>query len=120
MTQNTLYEALGGEEAIEAVVDRFYERVLTDDQLAGYFEDTDVDELRAHQSAFLAYVTGGADDYEGRSMREAHAGLGITRGDFVAVADHLRTTLDELGVPDEHAEDVMTAVADLEDAVVGS
>lgn len=118
MTETTLYEKLGGREAVDATVDRFYERVLDDDRLAGFFDDTDVDELRDHQRTFITYVTGGADAYDGRSMREAHADLGITEADFAAVADHLRTTLDELGVPKEHADAVMAAVAELEDDIV--
>lgn len=118
MTDSTLYEKLGGQEAIDAVVDRFYERVLSDDRLAGFFDDTDVQELRAHQAAFLTYVTGGTDDWEGRSMREAHADLGITDEDFDAVAVHLRETLAEFDVPDAHAETVMSAVADLRGEVV--
>lgn len=118
MTDDTLYEKLGGEEAIHAVVDRFYERVLADDRLAGFFDDTDVQELRAHQAAFLTYVTGGTDEWEGRTMREAHAGLGITDDDFDAVAVHLQETLAEFDVPEEHVETVMTAVADLRGEVV--
>lgn len=120
MSDTTLYEALGGRDAIEAVVDRFYERVITDEQLAPYFEDVDDEELRKHQAAFLTYVTGGADEYDGRSMEAAHAGLGITAADFAAVAEHLQATLAEFDVPEEHADEVMAAVADLEPAIAGA
>lgn len=118
MTETTLYEKLGGREAVEAVVDRFYERVLADDRLAGFFDDTDMDALRQHQTAFITYVTGGADSYPGKSMREAHADLGITEEDFAAVADHLRSTLEEFDVPEEHADAIMTEVAGLRDEIV--
>lgn len=120
MTDDTLYEKLGGRQAIEAVVDRFYERVLADDRLAGFFDDADVESLRDHQAAFLTYVTGGAESYAGRSMREAHAGLGITEEDFAAVAAHLAATLDEFDVPEEHAEEVLAAVAGLKEEVVAA
>lgn len=118
MTDETLYEKLGGEQAIDAVVDRFYERVLADDQLAGFFDDTDMAKMRAHQAAFLTYVTEGAETYDGRGMREAHAGLGITDEDFDAVAVHLQETLAEFDVPDEQIDPLMTAVADLRGKVV--
>lgn len=120
MSDTDLYEALGGEEAIDAVVDQFYERVLADESLAHHFEDVDMDELRAHQASFLTYVTGGADEWEGQSMREAHEGLGITGEEFAAVAEHLQATLTDLGVPEEHAETVMAEVAALEDEVVAA
>jgi len=38
----TLYERLGGEDAIAAVVDEFYDRVMADGQVAGYFDDVDM------------------------------------------------------------------------------
>jgi len=118
MTENTLYEKLGGREAVEAVVDRFYERVLADERLASFFEDTDVDALREHQTEFVTYVTGGTDAYDGQSMRAAHADLGITEADFAAVADHLRATLEEFEVPAEHADAIMAEVAGLRDEIV--
>lgn len=71
-SEKTLYERLGGQEVIGAVVEEFYDRVLADEQLEPYFEDTDSEELRAHQKEFLIYVTGEENDYEGPSMYAAH------------------------------------------------
>lgn len=77
--ESTLYDRLGGSEAIEAVVDAFYERVLADEQLTHHFEGTDVGELRAHQRAFIGSVTGGPVEYDGRDVRDGHADLDLTR-----------------------------------------
>lgn len=40
-----LFDQLGGQDAIDAVVDEFYDRILSDDRVAHHFEDTDVTEL---------------------------------------------------------------------------
>lgn len=55
----TLYERLGGEDAIAAVVDEFYDRVVADEQVAYYFEDVDMQQQRAHQTQFISSVAGG-------------------------------------------------------------
>lgn len=115
----TLYDALGGRDAIEAVVDRFYERVVGDDSLAPFFEDVDMDRLRAHQTAFLSAATGGPYEYSGVNMREAHAHLDLTGEDFDAVADHLRETLEEFDVGREQIIELMVTVVELRPDVVG-
>jgi len=114
----TLYDRLGGEEAIAAVVDEFYDRVLADDQLASFFEDVDMERQRAHQTAFITSVTGGPDLYDGMDMRRAHAHLDLQAEDFAAVADHLDDALAEFEVDDEDRAAVMSAVAELEDDVL--
>lgn len=117
--EDTIYENLGEKEGIEAAVDRFYERVLDDDRLAGFFEDSDMDRLRTHQTLFLTMVTGGPEEYEGRDMRAAHEGLDITEEEFGLVADHLAATLAEFDVPDEQADAILMQVAGLKDEIVG-
>lgn len=114
----TLYEKLGGEAAITAVVDGFYERVLADDSLVQFFEDANMQALRAHQVQFFSSVTGGPVEYTGDDMHEAHAHLDITHEHFGSVATHLQGTLEELDVPDEHIDEVVGAVAELEDDIV--
>jgi hemoglobin len=119
VTRATLYERLGGRDAIETVVDEFYDRVLADPQLAPYFEDVDMASQRAHQTAFIVAVTGGPAEYDGDDMREAHAHLDLSESDFEAVAGHLDDALAECGVADEDRETVISEVASLKPAVLG-
>lgn len=119
MTDDPLYERLGGQAAIDAVVDEFYDRVLADEQLQPYFADTDTDELREHQKAFIAHVAGG-DDYDGPGMDAAHAHLDVTDEAFDRVADHLDDSLRACGVDDPERGEVMTAVAVLRDDIVSA
>jgi hemoglobin len=77
-----------------------------------------MDRLRAHQTAFVAAVAGGPDDYDGGSMRAAHAHLDLGADEFRAVAGRPDDALAAAGVADPDREAVMDEVAGLEDAVL--
>jgi hemoglobin len=96
----TLYERLGGAPAMEAAVDIFYRKVLTDDRISRFFEDVDMERQAAKQKAFLTMVTGGPANYSGLDMRQGHAHLvaqGLNDDHFEAVVELLAGTLTELG-----------------------
>ena len=96
----TLYERLGGAPAMEAAVDIFYRKVLTDDRISRFFEDVDMERQAAKQKAFLTMVTGGPANYTGQDMRRGHAHLvaqGLNDDHFDAVVELLAGTLTELG-----------------------
>ncbi|MFC6836766.1 group I truncated hemoglobin [Halomarina ordinaria] len=118
MSDQSVYERIGGREAVDAVVDDFYDRVLTDPQLVGYFEDTPMAELRAHQVQFISSVAGGPVEYDGGDMREAHAHLDIDEPDFDAVARYLEAALRENGVSEEDTATIMDEVAALKAPVL--
>lgn len=115
----TIYRGIGGREAVEDVVDDFYDRVLSDEQLTEYFEGMDVQELRAHQVQFISSVAGGPTDYSGGDMREAHAHLDIDEDDFDTVATHLERALRTNGVGTENTEAIMAEVAALKAPILG-
>ena len=102
---STLYEKLGGEPAINAAVDLFYDKVLADERISHFFTNTDMARQRQHQKMFLTYAFGGMPGYSGKSMREAHAPLvkkmGLNDSHFDAVMDNLGAALVELNVPQE-------------------
>jgi hemoglobin len=114
----TIYEEIGGEPAVSAAVEIFYGKVLNDPRLAGYFDRVDMADLQAHQRAFIGAAIGGPELYEGRSMKEAHAGMGITGHDFDAVVGHLGDTLTELGVPGATIGTIAGALAPLKAEIV--
>ena len=114
--QPSLYEQLGGEKAIDAAVDKFYEKVLADDRVNGFFKGVDMGRQRAMQKAFLTFAFGGPNAYEGRDLRAAHAHLvarGLNDTHFDVILEHLGATLKELGVKEDlikHAADVANSV----------
>jgi hemoglobin len=94
----TVYDQIGGREAVFAAVEQFYARVLADDDLAPYFVSTDMRRQKAHMRAFLAAALGGPAVYGGRDMRAAHTHAGVTGDAFDRVVVHLVATLGALGV----------------------
>ncbi len=118
MPQPTLFDAIGGDAAIAAAVEEFYGRVLADASLVPLFADTDVPRLKAHQRAFLTLVLRGSGTYNGRTMRAAHAGRGITDAHFDRVATHLAETLAALRVPADLIEQILGGVAPLRTEIV--
>lgn len=108
---SSLYEQLGGQPAIDAAVDVFYRKVLTDDSISHFFTDVDMDHQIARQKAFLTMAFGGPNQYQGADLRNAHQRLvarGLNDSHFNAVAGHLNETLRELGVAPALIDQVMS------------
>ncbi len=107
----SLYEELGGEAAVNAAVDIFYRRVLSDAYVIRFFEGVDMEKQAAKQKAFLTMVFGGPNSYTGLDMREGHKHMvekmGLNDSHFEHILAHLRSTLAELGVPAEKIQEVI-------------
>ena len=114
----SLYERLGGEAAVDAAVDKFYDKVLADDRISGFFEGMDMAAQAAKQKAFLTMVFGGPSDYSGKDMRTAHAHLGLTEEHFTAVVENLASTLQDLGVSDSDIQAVAGLAESVKDDVL--
>lgn len=118
----TIYQALGGEAAVDQAVDIFYRKMLLDARVADYFEDVDMDRQRAKQKAFLTMVMGGPNHYTGKDMRSAHAQLvqrGLNDGHVDVVIEHLGATLKELGASDEQVAAVAALANSVRSDVLG-
>lgn len=101
---NNLFEQIGGEAAVNAAVDIFYRKVLSDDRISDFFEDVDMERQAAKQKAFLTVAFGGPNNYSGLDMRNGHKHLierGLNDTHFDAVMENLAGTLEELNVPQE-------------------
>jgi len=107
----SLYEELGGDAAVNAAVDIFYRRVLSDAYVSRFFEGVDMEKQAGKQKAFLAMVFGGPNNYTGMDMREGHKHLvdqGLNDSHFEHILAHLRSTLAELGVGNDKIQEVIT------------
>ena len=108
---NTTFDKLGGEAAVDAAVDIFYRKVLTDDTISHFFDTVDMAAQHAKQKAFLTMAFGGPNNYTGLDMREGHAHLvkrGLNDSHFDAVVEDLAATLKELNVSDNLIAQVAT------------
>jgi hemoglobin len=116
--ETSIYEQIGGHDAVVAAVDGFYARVLADPLLAHYFDGVPLQRLKTHQAAFLTQALRGPERYAGRPMREAHAGHGITDAAFDRVAQHLADTLAHLGVSEALIQQIIARIAPLRPEIV--
>ncbi|MBB5918423.1 hemoglobin [Nocardia transvalensis] len=112
-----IYDRIGGHEALEAVVEDFYVRVLADDQLSPFFTGTNMSRLKGRQVEFFAAALGGPGPYTGAPMKQVHQGRGITMEHFGLVAGHLTEALKAAGVPDDLVAQIIGAIAPLADDI---
>lgn len=118
----TLYERIGGEPAVNAAVDIFYRKVLTDNRINRFFDNVDMEKQAAKQKAFLTMAFGGPHNYTGADMRKGHAHLvkmGLDDTHFDAVVEDLGATLIELNVPQELIDEVVAICETTRDDVLG-
>ena len=102
MSDKTLYESLGGYDAIAAVVNDLLPRLRGDPQLAHFWQHRGEDRLERSKQLlidFLCSSAGGPLYYTGRDMKTSHTGMGISGADWSAFMAHLHATLEALGVP---------------------
>ncbi|HUS06888.1 MAG TPA: group 1 truncated hemoglobin [Bryobacteraceae bacterium] len=114
LVEQSLYQQLGGEAAVDAAVDVFYRKVLTDDRVSHFFDDIDMDVQIAKQKGFLTMSFGGPVAYTGRDLRNGHARLverGLNDSHVDAVIEILGESLREVGAP-EHLIQKVAAIAE--------
>ena len=117
MEQN-LYERLGGMDAITAVVEDFRDRVAKDDRINLKFARTDLARLTKMLIDQVCEATGGPCQYNGRSMKEAHASMKVTNGEFDALVEDLVATLKQFKVPSREQNDLLAILGPLKADIV--
>jgi hemoglobin len=110
---DSIYDQIGGYQALEVVVEDFYCRVLEDDHLSGFFAGASMSRLKGKQVEFFAAALGGPQPYTGAPMKQVHKGRGITIHHFNLVAGHLKDSLTAAGVPDATIAEILSAIAPL-------
>ena len=110
MNERSLYEKLGGEQAVIKLVDSFYARVLNDELLAEFFKDTPMQQLKNMQKELFTIALGGPGEYSGLNMSRAHQGRGIYARHFKAFVQHLLDTLGEHGLSEEERYQIITEI----------
>jgi len=119
--EKSLYERIGGYNALAAVVDDFIGRLVTDKRFEKFFVGHSEDSrkrIRQHILDQFCAATGGPCIYTGRDMKTTHHGLGITDADWDAAAKHLVASLDRFKVPEKEKGEVLSFVTSLKKDIV--
>lgn len=64
--KKSLFERIGGMDAVNTAVEIFYKKVLADDSINHFFKKTDMSKQIPKQKAFLAYAFGAPMPYTGK------------------------------------------------------
>jgi hemoglobin len=105
-------------DAITAVVHDFRDRVAGDARINQKFARTDLGRLTKMLIDQVCEATGGPCKYTGRSMKEAHAGMKVTTGEFSALVDDLVATLNKFKVGKGEEDELLGVLGPLMPEIV--
>jgi hemoglobin len=114
----SLYDRLGGKDAIVAVVDDFVARCAGDDRVNAKFGRTDIPRLKKMLVDQVCEASGGPCTYTGRDMKETHTGMGVTKGEFDSLVEDLVATLDQFNVPKPEQQELLGLLAPMQPDIV--
>jgi hemoglobin len=117
--QKSLYDRLGGLDAIAAVIDDFIANVTADDRINARFANADGPRLRQMLIDQVCEATGGPCKYTGKSMIESHTGMNITEEEYDALVEDLVKSLEKLKVPEQEKTELLTAMGNMKGDIVG-
>jgi hemoglobin len=117
----SLYERLGGKEAIAKVVDSFVTNLAKNDVAKKRFAKLSKDKLEKFKTNLvnqLCKESGGDCEYAGKSMKDAHKNMKITEAEWNATVSALKAALDENKVGENEQSDLIAAIAPMKDDIV--
>jgi hemoglobin len=116
----SLYDRLGGQDAIKAVVKDFVEEnVAKDPRINARFANSDIPHLEQMLTEQICQASGGPCKYSGKDMKTAHTGMKITDAEFNALVEDLKKSLDKFKVGAQEQQDLIGALAPMKPDVVG-
>ena len=121
MSEKSLYERLGGYDAIAAVANAFLERVTVDEKLRRFWDHRGDDGVEREKQFLIDYLSssaGGPLLYTGRNMKTAHQGMRIDEDDWQRLIGHLTATLDSFNVPETEKGEVLGFIDSLKGDIV--
>lgn len=113
MSKKTLYERLGGYDAICAVANDLLPRLQADSRLARFWQHRGEDGIKREKQLLIDYLcssAGGPMYYTGRDMKTSHKGMKISESDWSAFLGHVNATLDAFKVPQAERNEVVAFV----------
>lgn len=117
--QRSLYDRLGGKDAITVVIDDFVANVAADKRINARFAKTNLPHLKQMLVDQVCQATGGPCTYTGKSMKDAHKGMQITEAEFNALVEDLTQSLDKHNVGATEKTELLTALGSLKGDIVG-
>ena len=116
--KTSLYDRLGGKDAIKAVVDELVIITASDARINKKFARSNIDRLKFNLVEFICAATGGPCKYTGRDMKTAHKNMGVTEGEFNALVENLVAALDKFNVGENEKEELLAILGSTKSQIV--
>ena len=117
--QQTLFERVGGEQAVAELIHEFYDCVLADPELTPFFKNTSINKLRRMMREFFSAALDGPITYTGRPLGYVHHGRGITKHHFALYVGHLIDILQGREIKDQDVQDIISRINTYADEITG-
>jgi hemoglobin len=115
----SLFDRLGGQDAINAVVEDFVANVAADARINAFFANADIPHLKQMLKDQICAATGGPCKYTGKDMKAAHAGQKVTDEEFNALVEDLQGSLNEFKVGATEQKELLGALSPMKPDIVG-
>ncbi len=120
LAERSLYDRLGGKDAITGFVEDFVTNVVADKRINAFFNNADMPGFKQKLIDQICEKTGGPCKYTGRDMKTTHAGMNIKDADYDAMIEDLVRSLDKFKVGDREKTDLLAALSKMKgDLVTG-
>jgi hemoglobin len=116
--EKSLYDRLGGKDAINVVVEDFVGRVAADTRIDQKFGKSNIPRVKAELVDQICMATGGPCKYTGRDMKTAHKNMKVTEGEFGALVEDLVASLDHFNVPEKEKGELLAILGPLKAQIV--
>jgi hemoglobin len=113
-----LFERLGGQGAIKAVVEDFVGNCAADARINAFFANTDIPRLKKMLAEQICAATGGPCTYTGKDMVTVHTGMRINDAQFDALVEDLVKSLDKYKVPAGEKGELLGALGGMRGDIV--
>jgi len=114
----SLYDRLGGKDAIKAVVDEFVANVAGDARINKFFAKTDIPAFKGKLVDQICQASGGPCTYTGKNMKDAHKGMGVSGADFGALVEDLVKALDKFKVGKTEKDELLSVLGPMQSDIV--
>ncbi|HPH65953.1 MAG TPA: group 1 truncated hemoglobin [Kofleriaceae bacterium] len=119
VAEKSLFDRLGGKDAITTVVDMFVANIAADARINARFTNADIPGLKGKMVDQICAATGGPCKYEGKDMKTAHTGMKLTEEEFSATVEDLTKALNDAKVGDKEKNELLGALGGMKADIVG-
>ncbi len=116
--ETSLFQDLGGQDGVAAIVDGMIDNALADDRIKVVFDNINIPRLKKLIALQFCSLTGGGCVYKRRSMKDTHAGLGLHDADFNALVEDLEASMDKRDIPWATQAKLLAILAPMERDIV--